>query len=291
MRITFYNHFGAGDIFESREFVKDLMKIIPADEYRYAHGKNPRILLDIPELKYTEVTGIMEPPKAFVRDNDELYINTWIGRDGQYVLSGIGCVVEMLHLMYVHMLLMLQIDSGLSRKDALTYIPTIDYKYYNIGPVREWVDRHSNRMNVLVCNGPAQSGQAENFDFTEGISMLSRMFPDINIILTSPANIKENNIYFTSNIINQADGFDLNEISYLSKFCRISVGRNSGPHVFSQVMDNWQDPTKINVSLTRKKEASHFVLSNDLPMRKFWLETNNPIGFFTVMESAVKLCL
>ena len=51
MRITFYNHFGAGDIFESREFVKDLMKILPADEYRYAHGKNPKILLDIPELK------------------------------------------------------------------------------------------------------------------------------------------------------------------------------------------------------------------------------------------------
>lgn len=291
MRVTFYNHFGNGDIFESREFVKDLMKIIPADEYRYAHGKNPKILLDMPELKYTEVTESMSPTQAFIREKDELYINTWIGRDGQYVLPGIGCVVEMLYLMYTHMLIRMQAGSTLSRSDSLTYIPTINYSVYNIAPVRRWVDQHSRRMNVLIANGPAQSNQADNFDFTDGVAMLSRMFPDINIILTSDADIKEDNIYSTKDIIPQEDGFDLNEISYLSKFCRINAGRNSGPHVFSQVMDNWNDPTKVSVSFTKERQASHFVQSDQLSMRKLWSNTNHSVGFFTAMEAAVNLCL
>lgn len=290
MRIVFYNHFGNGDIFESREFVKDLMKIIPADEYLYAHGKNPKILRDIPGLKYTEVTDAMLPTRAFIWEKDVIYINTWIGRDGQYVLPGIGCVVEMLFTMYSHMLQMMKLRP-LLRGDPFSYIPTIDYSHYNIAPVNDWVDGHSDKLNILVGNGPAQSSQAHNFDFTEGIFAVARLYPTVNLILTSDADIKEENVFFTKDIIPQEDGFDLNEISYLSKFCRISTGRNSGPHVFSQVLDNWNDPTKVNLSFTKERVASHFVLSDDMPMLKMWSGTNHPLGFLSAAEGAIRECL
>ena len=51
-KIIFYNHFGYGDLFNSREFVKELMKLLPADMYFYAHNKNKRTLEDIENLKY-----------------------------------------------------------------------------------------------------------------------------------------------------------------------------------------------------------------------------------------------
>ena len=76
-KLVFYNHFGAGDIFESREFVKDYMKQFPAKEYWYAHGKHPRILADMPELRYTPIDDSMNCRMPFFNKGNSLYVNTW----------------------------------------------------------------------------------------------------------------------------------------------------------------------------------------------------------------------
>ncbi len=282
-KVIFYNHFGNGDVFESREFVKEYMEKIPADNYYYAHGKNPRILADMPELLFTEVTEVMDARHAAIITDDILYINTWIGRDGKYVLPGIGCVVESLYYMHNEILTILGL--GPLTKEVIEYVPDIDYSYYKTDTIDEFCQKYNNRK-VLISNGPVCSNQAKNFDFTEPIKMVAQEFPDIMFLVTSLADLKADNIFFTSDITQT--GFDLNELSYLSLFCDTHIGRNSGPHVFAQVKRNWLDPNKVTLSFTYKPIASHFVYTTPTDMKKYWSGATEEHEIYSSMVRAIR---
>lgn len=284
-KVIFYNHFGNGDIFESREFVKEYMEKIPADNYYYAHGKNPRILADMPELQFTEVTDVMKAIHAAVITDDILYINTWIGRDGRYVLPGIGCVVE--NLYHMHNAILEGLGFEPLQKDMFDYVPSIDYSYYDTSTIDAFCKEHPDRK-VLISNGPVHSNQANNFDFTPIIEMIAMTFPEITFIITSPADVQKDNIFFTSDIIRTDDGFDLNEISYLSLFCDTHIGRNSGPHVFAQVRENWLDETKASLSFTYQKVASHFIYGLSVEMQKYWSPCTDALEVHDVMSRVIQ---
>lgn len=277
--------FGAGDVFESREFVKDYMTLMPHLNFFYAHGKNPRILLDMPELKFTEVTDAMHPMNKITVANDTIYINTWIGRDGRYVLPGIGCTVERLYDMHNNILH----DVGmfkLTRDDVYSYIPKIDFSAYDLKDIHRFLIDTKDRKKILISNGPVQSNQAFNFDFTPVIELLCKAFPEHVFLATSPASLVFDNLFYTGNTIN-VDGFDLNEIAYLSLYTDIIVGRSSGPHTFSQHWDNWKNPNKINISFTYTKTGSHFVLSDHLPMHKVWSPATETNEVFNVIAEQI----
>ena len=283
-RLFLYNHFGAGDVFESREFAREWVDIVQPKESYYAHGKHPRILLDMPFLKYTEVTPIMYGMSPYVIDGTDLYVNTWIGRDGSYVLPGIGCVVEEIYRMHNDILKSLGLPQ--LSKEIAQYIPNIDHLWYNIDGIKSFV-AENKQDKVLISNGPVQSCQAENFDFSPIIYKLAGRFPEKQFIITT--NIPHDgydNLIYTGDIIKQPD-FDLNEISYLSRFCSTIVGRNSGPHVFSQVYDNWMDETKKIVSFTYTAVASTFVLNREIKARKYWSPSTDTETVFSQIESVL----
>lgn len=285
MKVIFYNHFGNGDIFESREFVKEYMAKIPADNYYYAHGKSQRILADIPELQFTEVTDIMNAMHAAIITDDILYINTWIGRDGKYVLPGIGCVVESLY--YMHNEILESMGFERLEKEMIDYVPSIDYSYYETDKIDEFCQKYDNRK-VLISNGSVHSNQAKNFSFTQPIKMLSQTFPDILFLVTSPNRIERDNVIFTSDLIQTKDGFDLNEISYLSLFCDTHIGRNSGPHVFAQVRENWNDHNKVTLSFTYTKSASHFIYKLPTAMEKRWSDATEEFEVYHAMAQTIR---
>jgi hypothetical protein len=287
--LVFYNHFGAGDIFESREFVKDWMETIPAKEYVYCHGKNPKILADIPNLTYHEVVDIMDArqPFVYVTNSDYLMINTWIGRDSKYVLPGIGCVVEMLYQM--HNDIRKYIGIPLLKRNVIDYIPDIDYSKYNIDDIDDFMWDTIGKRKVLVSNGPVQSSQAENFDFNPALDTVSDLYPDTLFILTQRMGLAEKkNLLYTDQLIKDPDGFDLNEISYLSTFCDVLIGRNSGPHVFSQVKRNWLDPNKKILSFTYTEIASTFVLDQPTKMKKYWSNRADYQGIVDKIRSVLE---
>lgn len=266
-RVIFYNHFGAGDIFESREFVKGWMKLVPAEQYFYAHGKNPRILLDLPELVHMEVNDKMNAMKDVFIDKSDVYVNTWIGRDGQYVLPGIGCTVEQLFRMHNDMLR----KRGFGQLDgqAVDYIPEIDYSVYHISNIDKFMLERLEEK-ILIDNGRVQSMQAENFPMDGIIYTLADRYPHKSFILTHKIDEDRPNIFCTDDIIKSPDGFDLNEISYLSTFCSTLIGRNSGPHVFSQVKKNCMDETKRLVSFTYAITGASFVINTPIKLTKYW---------------------
>jgi len=282
VKAIFYCHFGAGDILESREFVKDYIRILGTDENYYAHGKPEYILKDMQEVKFTPVTEGMGIRSPFKVVGDTVYINMWIGRESKYVLPNIGVVVEEHYRMHRDILASMGFRNVL-KPNPLDYVPDIDYKAYALEEVIKFISEDSNHFGkrILISNGPVHSSQAFNFDFTPVIELLCDIFPDYSFIVTQRTGLEEkNNLSYTGDIIGQVPGTDLNEISYLSTFCDVHIGRNSGPHVFSQVKKNWMDKNKTSLSFTYGQRASHFVLSDGFPMKKAWSPLTDTDGVF-----------
>lgn len=271
-KVVFYNHFGNGDIFESREFVKEWMEILGDRDYYYAHGKNPKILRDIPELKFTDVTEQMNAMEAvdFDYDNKTMFINTWIGRDGRYVLPGIGVVVEQLWKM--HNDILLSIGCRPLNKPIMDYVPNIRYEEYeDCINVEYWLRAEAkHRRLFIIDNGNVQSSQAVNFDFNPIIQEVAKQQHDDFFIITHDSEVRLPNVWTTNEIIRSKDGFDLNELSFLSRFCNGSIGRNSGPHVFTQVKDNWLDDQYKFLSFTHTQVGAYFVLNQPVLAKKYW---------------------
>jgi len=285
-KLIFYNEYGNGDIFESREFVEELYAFFNPAECYYAHGKDPHIIKDMEFLTSIPFDhGKMDSMKPFIIDGDTLYINTWIGRDGKYVLPGIGCTVEKLHEMYNEILMMLDMKYEL-KKPPTGYIPMIKFLKYDIQNICEFVTHHQELM-VLISNGPVQSNQAYNFDFTPVVDRLCDEFKDVSFIVTSQISLEKPNLYFTWDIIKSDKGCDLNEIGYLSTFCNIVVGRSSGPQVFAQHHDNYVDSNKTNISFTYECIASHFVLTK-MPMKLVWSGATKEDDVFTVIKTIIE---
>lgn len=267
-RLVFYNHFGAGDLFESREFIKEIMQKIPAEQYFYAHGKSPRMFADIPNLEYSQVSEIMNGVAPYVKDNNNLYINTWIGRDGKYVLPQVGCIIDRNYEMFNDIIF--DLGYGLLDKSLYEYLPQVDFSKFEINSVDDFVKSNSTTQKILLCNGWVGSEQAKNFDFTPMITFIAEKNPDKLFLVTQELDEWADNIIFTSDITKTSDGFDLNEISYLAKFVDVIIGRKSGPFVFAHNKEVWYDGSKKSLSFTYAKHSSHFVLSDELPLQKFW---------------------
>lgn len=284
-KIILYNSFGAGDVQESREFAKAWMKLVPANEYYYAHGKNPRILLDIPELKHIPITSIMNPRRQIWEANNELWVNTWIGITGKYLLPGIGCTVERMYDMYNDMLSVYNL--GKLPGTPIDYIPSIKYDYYNIDKATDFAMNRRGEL-IFIDNGLTQSLQAENFDFNPIIEDVANNNPDKTFIVTQPfvTYISRNNIFTAGDIIGSNE-FNLPEISYLSLFCSTLIGRNSGPHVFTQVKQNVFDPKKKLLSFTYHVLGSSFVVNTDVKITKYWSDDTTKEGVIQKIESVL----
>ena len=268
-KLIFFNHCHAGDVFESKEFVRDIYPQVSAKECYYTHGQDQRIFLDIPYIKQTaEFLHHMNPGTATLDINGDFWINTWIGRTGKYVLPGSGCVVEMLHKMYQDMNFKL-------RPDIYSYIPEVDFRCYKRDGILDNLEAVENKNKVLICSGLVHSAQAENFDFSPIVQRLADNFPSVVFYYTSQLSLQSrNNLFYTRTIIGDLSS-DLNEIGYLSTFCDLIVGRCSGPHVFTMHKTNCLDSSKAFLSFTHTQENSHFVLSDGLPMKKYWSTVSN----------------
>lgn len=263
-KIVFFNHYGAGDIFESKEFVRKICKTVPAKEYIYSHGKDKRILIDLPYLNQDDKSGLeINHRTGMFQQELSVYINTWIGRNSTYVLPGIGCTIELLTSMYKNF--------GLDFiQNPYEFIPRIGFSYINTEIILINLRKFENKRKVLISNGNVQSNQAYNFDFTPVILQLANIYKDIIFFITQRIDTSLDNIVYTGDMFEQGLNFDLNEIGFLSKFCSRIVGRCSGPHVFCQHYDNWMDADKVSISFTYTKEGSHMLLTDTLPMKKKW---------------------
>jgi hypothetical protein len=77
----------------------------------------------------------------------------------------------------------------------------------------------------------------------EVIEYIASKYPNYLAITTHKIDSSLENIKYSGDII-QNEGQDLYEISHLSEFCDLIVGRSSGPFTFTNTKKNFFDPSK-----------------------------------------------
>lgn len=265
-RLTFYNNFHKGDIHYSRQFIKDIMSKITANEYYYEHNYDNNILKDITNLNISKITNLSSNIKdQVILDNNNGYINTWIGQNNFIYLKH-NCSLYSNYDMYKDIYSKLNINI----ENIEYYIPSIDFNHIEKSNIDLFINNNKEKIKIFISNGDVLSGQSLNFDFNLLINYLSDLYTDVIFILTDSKNrIIKGNVFYTDDIIQMSS--DLNEISYLSKNCDIIIGRASGPFCFTHIQENLLDSNKVYIGISNTENESNWFKSG--VCKQLW--TNN----------------
>lgn len=270
--LVFYNWYGNGDLFNSKEFIRELMGKIEAENYIYKHAKHKNVFQDMPELGYDKIDEHCRNDLPFNFADDSLYINTWIGRDGRYVLPGIGCTIASNFRMYNDILSATGLDVRLDQP-LEAYIPEVDF--VKLPRYRKVLEFTSTMLEfsggpVLWCTGVAQSMQSDNFSFWPAIEILTEELPDYLFLVTERQPFERDNLYYTGDIFETDDGFDLNDISHLAILCSTIIGRPAGPFVFAQTKEIMMYEDYALLGFSYHKNVLCFAHSFKTPIQKYW---------------------
>lgn len=245
-KICFFNFYHNGDLFHSKPFVREVIKHLGKEKVMYAHYKSHAVLEDL-DIMHVRLEGMNHKTKVLrPKEPDILFLNTWIG---SYFDKYTGeCTLNFNMKMWAD--IYEEINTAFSKKMKLgpveNYLPYVDYSKCVLSYTRSYID-NDPKVKILFCNGPAMSGQSEyRGDMSEFVRSLAASHPDKTMITTQKISHDLPNIIATDDITGIANlkGSDLNQISYLSKFCSLIVGQNSGPFCFASTGENLNDPAK-----------------------------------------------
>jgi hypothetical protein len=241
-KICFFTNGHNGDIIHSKTFIQDITNQLNVPCF-YHHKNNHKVSQDIS----TTVTQIY-PGDYYVKFfelKNILFINTWLWPymyDGSYSEVNIKTNYQIFDNIYKKINEFL--GTNIQLKNIEEYLPTIDFDIVEKNNIDKFIEKHLNKK-ILFCNSSCLSGQTSyNDDMSDFILRLSNEYPNMNFIATKKFESQRKNIYFTDDII-KINGCDLNEIGYLSTFCDLIIGRNSGPFCFSTIKQNYNNPKKI----------------------------------------------
>lgn len=289
--IYFYNTFHNGDVHYSRSFIRDIMNKIN-DNFCYLHNNNPNILKDLPKLSqdnsfisFENWNLVTKYPITYydqiIRDNNNLYINTWVGQQNWMTKNGLNRNRDNRYCsLYSYYELFEDIYKELSLpiNNIDEYIPDIDFHYIEKNNINNFLFLNKKfSKKVLLVNNEPRTVRIP-IDFSTVTEKLSTKYPEVLFILTNKINIEKENVAYTSDIIGLA--CDLNEISYLSKFCDIIVGRPSGPYCFCMIKDNFNDKFFITIS-DNTYDRFYFTNNNIL------LSEHSVDGLIKIIESNI----
>ena len=259
MKINFFNNFHCGDIHNSRILIKKVMYQLGTDNtYTYSHINGNRLLLDVPNITY--INRSLNSNDLVFKYQDELYINTWVGCVDKNNLNfcSYGCnataTMHLLNAIFEQM----EINHKITDEWEMV-VDDIDYTKYSIKSIDQFFEENTNKK-VILCNGDTLSGQSVNFSFDYIINELCKTYPHVSFILTARTNIKNDNLFYTEDIIGNLDGKDLNEIGYLGHRANIIIGRSSGPSTFIQTKDTLSDENKTFIMFNHTINEAFFSL-------------------------------
>jgi len=261
-KIRLFNCYGHGDLYSTREFIKELVDAFPEKDIEYSHGKNERIFADIMGLIYSKIDSSCDNAKGKYSVGNTLYINTWVGRNGKYVTPGnTVSITNIKNLFNEEMKNIHSFDKGINE-----YIPQVDFSKFNIKPINKFLEKRRNVTLIFISNCIAQSSQAENFDFDPIIERLCDEFPHFDFITTNGTLVVKDNLHYSIDITQSEDGFDLNELSYLSTYCNPIIGRGSGAYCFAMNKENVlnMSPQKYFIGFTHTPYGSNLLYGQDL---------------------------
>lgn len=240
--IVFFSNGHNGDIIHSKSFINDIQENI--DISCLYHYKGSSTIIEDINVNYTQIkpSNYFE---TFINTKNILYVNTWLY---PYIIQPEYSGVTLKTNYKIFDLVYKKINEIFNTKLKLNsidyYFPFIDFSRINCNSVNDFIKSCKDKK-VLFCNGKILSGQSVyNDNLSELISNLSQKHSDITFICTEKFEHNNKNIVFTEDII-KIKGCDLNQIGYLSTFCDLIIGRNSGPFCFTTIKQNLNNPNKI----------------------------------------------
>jgi hypothetical protein len=249
--LLLYNHYHNGDLFYSRILLKILGEKF---NIKYFHNCKKGLFCDLHCVEEYDLKNLSSYRQIY----NYPVINTWIGQDDFKYLKSVnyGCSFENHLFLAKHLASQMGVSTHNNYDE---YIPTINYRlipqYEEISNIMESLKKSFSHI-VLLSNGDVQSGQSQNFDFSKIIEKLSIQHPEILFLITKNIVNKNKNIIYTSDITNIIP--DLLQISYISSYCNIIIGRASGPFCFAHTKENLLNPEKIFISFCNNKHEGIF---------------------------------
>lgn len=258
--IYFFNNYHNGDVFYSKEFVRDIKNKIGINHY-YIHNNDFSILkdFDINQIRIATPDNSISLSKK----NNDLFINTWVGQANAKYLK-YNCSLKSNYLIYTDIYKSLEIQI----EPINFYIPNVNFEKVDQLNINNFFD-NIKKKTVLVCNNNVFSGQSVNFDFDPIINYISDIYKDVLFILTNNSNLSKQNVINVNNII----GYNMKnllEISYLSTKTDIIIGRGSGPFCFSHIEDNINNDKKTFISFTNNENEGKWVSDSESKAEQYW---------------------
>lgn len=257
--ICFFNHFHNGDIFHSKEFVRDILNQTRLRGF-YAHACPSNIILDVDVECVSSVP--IDHKKWYGVMNDTFFLNTWIGAHFDNGLKYTNeCSFRFNYSMYEKIYDDLNKNLGINLvlKSQIDYFPTIDFTKYRTESIDDFLSKIPDKKKILITNGLCNSNQCDYYvDMTPTTIKLIETYKDIIFFVSTKINHQANNLYFTDDITAPRLGCDLNEIGYLSTFCDMIIGRNSGPYCFATTKQNILNPNKTFFSFGTRDSDSFY---------------------------------
>jgi hypothetical protein len=169
--------------------------------------------------------------------------------------------------------------------EVVKLFPVIDYSKF---PACQNISIDKIKKNVLFSNGPVHSGQCDyTGNLSEIIEFVADSYPAIDFYATHKYNSSKKNVIFTSDII-KSERPDLNEISYISTFCNLIIGRNSGPFCFTTTKDNVLTEGKKFFSFGKRELDSFYVGIEDAKCRFHFHPYKRPETLYQIINDLVK---
>ena len=306
MKIQLYNLWHNGDVFSGRGYIKELIKQLPEAKIAYYHTNNKKIVADLvphgllAKLQRWQLDQLNY--RKFAEIDGIIYINTWVGTyfyqnksalqdypDAIVNLIGEGHAnYRSLHLIYQFIFSTLNEKYNLNLKlsdNPLDYIPEINWKHYEVDKADVFVSNVNAPIN-LFCNGAVKSYQSGVGNMQDMIEYLAKRFPNERFVCTEKFNTSIENIYFTQNIFGLES--DINEIAYLSTKCKMIVGKNSGPFMFTHTKDNINNANKAFVALSSNVSDCYPHHMSNLTCKYFFTKSTEPKLICNLILSAMR---
>lgn len=231
MNIRFYNKWHNGDITVSRNFVRDIIDKCKPEQVEYVHPNSSMLLKDLKLVHVEELTTKYPDRGVMKHEDDWTIINTWYAsyspNYNKYQCT-LKCLYENFKMIYE------VLEIKLEPLDF--YIPSFDYTHFKIYDIDEFF-KTENRRCIYISNCKSMSNDyVVDWEYT--LYETCKRNPESLIIHTNSISNEFTNSIYINTIINNELENNLVECGYVSLFCDVLIGGDSGPYMNTYQKEN-----------------------------------------------------
>jgi hypothetical protein len=287
-KIVFFNFWQNGDCFINKEYVRDIIQHFPEAEIDYAHKNHPNIVADL-KCSHVPLESLhsqlnMWIPIAHDEEKDVVYINTWVGCwIGKYLQHGEHANFTTLPRVWKEVYDYLKIIM----KDSYEYYhPQIHHEHFDNTHCIEYLNEIGHSSLIVFCNGQAMSKQSSMGNMEKIIELVADAFPKHNLFVTDRVNVDRPNVKFSDDVLKGTVG-NLNQISYISRFAKLIIGKNSGPFTYAHTRANMTNPHKTFMCFSHVLE--HCLMGEgEYLTNSFFSDTIDDIEAFKIISELIE---